>query len=258
MIFNLTSGGASSGGLNFTVVGGTSAPSSPADNTIWVNTSTSITGWAMQGSAPTGSEGLVWIKTALSGNTAFNALKKNAIQIAVVGCQQYVSGSWANVAAQIWQNSAWVEFSSENLVLFEAGAGDSGKWTGSGWTFWSNTCASGTIADSALKVSAPNNSYQAIGTASKVDLTNYSKIYVDATYTQNNGGVIYLVVTSADAEKNVANGVTGSVYTDARVTGAITLDVSSMTGEHYIAFSAAGGSTSGWDGTLTVTKVYLE
>ena len=36
-------GGAS---LNFKVVGGTAAPASPKENTVWVNTSTAITGWA--------------------------------------------------------------------------------------------------------------------------------------------------------------------------------------------------------------------
>lgn len=46
MIFNM-GGGGNSGGieLNFKVVGGTSAPSSPIENTIWINTSAEITGW---------------------------------------------------------------------------------------------------------------------------------------------------------------------------------------------------------------------
>ena len=39
--------------LNFKVVGGTSAPSNPKENTIWVNTSTAITSWDFSATEPT-------------------------------------------------------------------------------------------------------------------------------------------------------------------------------------------------------------
>ena len=255
MIFNLTSGGASSGGLNFTVVGGTSAPSSPADNTIWVNTSTSITGWAMQGSAPSGSEGLVWIKTALSGNTAFNALKKNAIQVAVTGCQQYVSGAWANVAAQIWQNSAWVEFSTENLVLFEAGAGDSGKWTGSGWSYGSYSSGSGTVSDESLKLTTTTSPpYVILGTASTIDLTNYSTLHIECSFSKpSGGGVPYVVAVTGT---NVNSGQKFSQ--DLRNGTSFDIDVSAISEACYIVIYGSGSSATGSGGVLTVTKVYLE
>lgn len=38
--------------LNFDVVGGVSAPTNPKENTIWVNTSTPITSWSIDGRAP--------------------------------------------------------------------------------------------------------------------------------------------------------------------------------------------------------------
>lgn len=38
--------------LNFKVVGGTSAPSNPKENTIWVNTSTAITSWDFSATEP--------------------------------------------------------------------------------------------------------------------------------------------------------------------------------------------------------------
>ena len=38
--------------LNFKVVGGTTKPSSPSANTIWVNTDTEITGWSLSSSDP--------------------------------------------------------------------------------------------------------------------------------------------------------------------------------------------------------------
>lgn len=254
MIFNLTSGGASSGGLNFNVVGGTSAPSSPGDNTIWINTSTSITGWAMQGEAPSGSEGLVWIKTALSGTTAFNALKKNAIQIAVTGCQQYVSGAWANVAAQIWQNSAWVEFSTENLVLFEAGGSGSSKWTNSGWSYTqggSYKVSGGTVGDDALAVTATyGRDYVVVGTAETYDLSNYSNLHVEYTFTSGGVGEVR-VCTGLDLNTTVKS------QTQITSGTSLDLDISSLSGAHYIVFDAAGSNSYGYNGVLTVTNVYL-
>ena len=53
MIGRTNAGGGAGGGLNFKVVGGTSAPASPKENTIWVNTSTAITSWDFSATEPT-------------------------------------------------------------------------------------------------------------------------------------------------------------------------------------------------------------
>ncbi len=50
MIFNMSGGGGT--GLNFTVVGGTAAPSNPKENTIWVDTDTEITSWDFSAMQP--------------------------------------------------------------------------------------------------------------------------------------------------------------------------------------------------------------
>ena len=55
MIFNLNNFSSSSSGqgaLNFKVVGGTTEPVSPKENTIWVNTDTEITDWAFSNKNP--------------------------------------------------------------------------------------------------------------------------------------------------------------------------------------------------------------
>ena len=252
---NAGGGGSGGGGMNFKVIGSASQPGNPSENTVWVKTSNTVTGWAMQGSAPSGSEGLVWIKTALTGNTAFNALKKNAIQIAVVGCQQYVSGAWANVAAQIWQSDAWVEFSTENLVLFEAGAGDSSKWTNSGWSYTqggSYKVSGGTVGDDALTVTATyGRDYVIVGTAATYDLSNYSKLHVEYTFTSGCVGEVR-VCTGLDLNTTVKS------QTQITSGTSLDLDISSLSGAHYIVFDAAGSSAYGYSGVLTVTKVYLE
>lgn len=48
---NFSTGGAGAG-INFKVVGGTSAPASPKENTIWVNTNTAVHGWDFSATEP--------------------------------------------------------------------------------------------------------------------------------------------------------------------------------------------------------------
>ena len=48
----MTNAGGGSAALNFKIVGGTTAPSSPSENTIWVNTSTPISDWIFSASQP--------------------------------------------------------------------------------------------------------------------------------------------------------------------------------------------------------------
>ena len=50
MIHEMIGGGGAS--LNFKVVGGTSTPSSPKENTIWVNTDAEISSWAFSAEEP--------------------------------------------------------------------------------------------------------------------------------------------------------------------------------------------------------------
>ena len=72
----MNGGGGGSAGLNFTVIGGTTEPTSPSENMIWVNTSTTITSWTFSPNQPTGSEGMVWFMTNTSSPINFNALEK--------------------------------------------------------------------------------------------------------------------------------------------------------------------------------------
>ena len=52
MILNLSGGGSSGAALNFKVVGGTSAPANPSENTIWVNTDTPFNAWEFSAENP--------------------------------------------------------------------------------------------------------------------------------------------------------------------------------------------------------------
>lgn len=111
MIGITNAGGGGDGSLNFKVVGGTSAPAAPAENTIWVNTAADITGWAFAPAAPSSpKEGTVWLKTGLNSPVGFNAIKKNGLWVYPTACQQYVSGAWVAKTAKTYQSGAWVEW----------------------------------------------------------------------------------------------------------------------------------------------------
>lgn len=109
MIGPIIGGGAA--GLNFKVIGGTIQPTSPGENTIWVNTSNDITGWVFSATAPTSPvAGMVWFATSNSSSVAFNAVKKNGIWVYPAGCQQYVNGAWVTKTAKTYQNNAWKDW----------------------------------------------------------------------------------------------------------------------------------------------------
>lgn len=100
-------GGGGGGGLNFTVVGGTTAPSNPNENMIWVNTSTTITDYVFSATQPSSVNGRVWISTGTESQKAFNALKKNCIQVYPISAKQYVDGALVDLTAMSYQNGEW-------------------------------------------------------------------------------------------------------------------------------------------------------
>lgn len=103
--------GGSGGGLNFNIVGGTSTPSSPKENTIWVNTSAAVSDWVFSTAQPaTPTSNMVWFKTNNGGTVAFNAVKKNGIWVYPAVCKQFVAGAWIDKTAKTYQNGAWQDW----------------------------------------------------------------------------------------------------------------------------------------------------
>lgn len=106
------------GGLNLKVVGGTTQPTNPRENTIWINTTTAITGYALSPTQPeNGTEGLVWLKTADTG-VEINVGKKNPIVLYLSTAKLYTGGKWASVNGFVYVNSVWNQFAQEGLMIF--------------------------------------------------------------------------------------------------------------------------------------------
>lgn len=203
MIFNM-SGGGGSGSLNFEVVGGTSAPTSPKENTIWVNTDIAITSWIFNAFEPENpSAGQIWIYTGNSSPVDFNALEKNGVQVYPLTAKQYINGGWVDKTALIYQNGEWAEWA---MHLYDTGnkcVDITGDWTAAGWK-WRNTTGGngGTLAptitwnDDHFVYNGTGNhaSYTRGGcllTANNIDLANIKTIsfhVLSSTATRANSG----------------------------------------------------------------------
>lgn len=98
------------GGLNLKVVGGATQPTNPRENTIWINTTTDITGYILSPTQPeTGTEGLVWLKTADTG-VEINVGKKNAVLLHLASCNIYAGNKWDYIEAHVYRGNIWVQF----------------------------------------------------------------------------------------------------------------------------------------------------
>ena len=116
-IQTLESGGAD---LNFEVVGGATQPESPSENTIWVNTDQTVTGWALRMEAPeTPEEGMVHISLGYFGTVEINAIEENEIQMYPIAAKQYTGGVWVDVPMRVWREGAWAD--PWNALLYSSG-----------------------------------------------------------------------------------------------------------------------------------------
>lgn len=245
-------GGGGGGGLNFKVVGGTTAPTSPKENTIWVNTSVTIPSWAFSATEP-GSpvEGMVWISTGTSSTVAFNALKKNDIQAYPVSAKQYVSSQWVSVEAKSYQGGEWVSW-----IRYLYNKGDmctalGGEWVAKAVALESSTnkvTPTLTEGDSTLTMSIKSNGGGIVQKNDKIDLTDVDTLSVTGDFTAGSSPAwLKICVWTSIGTYSYQN---LAVYLGVSTSGnnaTYTIDVSSLEGEYYIGFSLYG----------TVTKVVL-
>lgn len=141
MIYNMIGGGANQ--LNFKVVGSATEPSNPAENTIWVQTSISLTtvefsdqqvspSWAMPaGFCYISIDGGYW-SSDYDARPSFGLVHKEKLIVYVKPKAAYLNtdgtaSGWASVNAYIYKSGAWVQFSSAFAatirITYPAGSG---------------------------------------------------------------------------------------------------------------------------------------
>lgn len=97
------------GGISLKVKGGTTAPASPAENTVWVNTDVAVaTVYVCYDTPSTPRSGSVWIKPADNGNNTVSLSKRDIVVLRVGVVSQYISSAWVGKDASVYVSGSWV------------------------------------------------------------------------------------------------------------------------------------------------------
>ena len=240
--------GGGSGGLNFTVVGGTTAPSNPKENMIWVNTSTAITDWVFSATQPTAASGRVWIFTGTSSTFEFNALKKNGIQVYPISAKQYVSGAWVNVAAMSYQNGEWVNWWDGTMYA----SGDEFKHITGGWSGINLTKGTTELSVSAKETTDYRGS---AWTNNFVDLSGYKTINFTCSAELDEYKACAVLITTNQTANDSAEGMiakwTTPTTTIANKTYSLEIPSGLPNSGYWVKLFA-------WNTTFKVSKIWLE
>ena len=225
MIYVL-SGGA---GLKLKVVGGTAAPASPGENTVWVNTDTEISGYAFSSTQPENpAEGFVWFAIGAASNAAMNVDKKNTVMLYPLSCKQYINGAWVTKTAKTYQGGAWVEWTYYLFNISDQCTGVTG-----GWEAYANGIMSAN--DGYIGVQSNDSSVvAAVGTIKPIDLTNFKTLKGFACRLHN-GGKELIGVTKT--KEPIFTAYTAPAYNTSGVFSEFSVDVSGLSGEYYITLS---------------------
>ena len=263
-------GGGSGSELNFEVVGGTTQPENPKENTIWINTDTEITEWIFSATEPENLvEGMVWIRTGVIRSGEFNVLKKNSIQLYPDSAQHYINGSFVKVETMIYQNSEWTLL--WNGVLLKPN-NTCDEYTG-GWIadasigIWSAGTNTPTVThnNNIVKVTLTGNNIRGCyRTVDKVNFDDYKflKVHFNNLIYSDRGAIAVAITSKLNAS---ADGNAAAIWINENIVyqevslydKTITLDISNVSGEFYVAIIVRT-----YDNTNTIsaniTKVYLE
>jgi len=133
-VSNLASKIAEIDSLNFRVLHGSSQPSSPKANDIWIKSGTAVNGYRFCSNTPSGTNtntGNVYIVSETSSDRTTNNTvpvlnildkKENGQTIRcllnLTGCYQVVNGEWVSMDAYLYKGGAWLQFSSAFTALY--------------------------------------------------------------------------------------------------------------------------------------------
>ena len=248
-------GGAS---LNFKVVGGTTEPANPSENTIWIDTDTEVTGYVFSATEPAAPvEGMVWISTGTSSPVEFNALKKNGITVYPFSAKQYVGGAWVDKTAKSYQNGAWVEWAT---YLYNYGT-DFIELTGDFSITEESSRGTRTFtknADSlylAATGASGGGTNFTVATAKKIDLTQFNTLCAQIKFTNTQ----YCGFALGAHTTNDVFPYDGICYTSIseNQNGIISVDVSQLSGSYYVYVGLYGNAANNY-GNCYVYEVYLK
>lgn len=251
MLGRTNTGGGGGAGLNFNVVGNPQ-PSNPSENTIWVNTDVKITDEVLSGVEPASpAEGSVWVETGTDGEIVFSVVKNKAIQIHPLSAKQYISGAWVEKTAQIFQDGEWKDWIDWSKWVVKDGrykvnmVATGKKWDSS----YSETTFTVTEEDGYILFS--HGSHTGMVYWGQVDLTNANTLTIEGDFSGINSSYRSDYMFMVWTEIGTYIPTNRVAFTQLTNTGA-TLDVSSLTGKHYVGFSVRH------TGSEKVTNLWME
>ena len=250
--------------LNFEIVGGTTQPSNPAENMIWVNTNIDISSWSFAVDQPTElEEGMVWFKTATSSGAEFNALKNNSLQVYVVTAKQCVDGALVNVDVCIYKDGTWAAF---GVFLFNYGT-QTYNWTASSLVSYissnnvSVTPGVSTNDDGSITLYVNRGGYN-FGSGiyrvyDAIDLANFKTLNISTEVSGLATWFLTVYPTNADAWGDDTSRGGDTVAILGLASGSYTgiLDISSLTGEYYVGVGGLSGYSDG--GYCKLNTLYM-
>ena len=265
----INAGGSSGGGLNLKVVGGSVRPTG-SENTIWVNTSTAINGYAFSATAPENPvEGMVWFGIGKASTAPINIDKKNTVMLYPVSCQQYVSGAWATKPAETYLNGSWTTWM---CVLWDYGDNTavSGGWGANNFSPSTTMYSEGGVSvDSATGIVYVWSGYESSARGASytnlipIDMTPFSTMAVyieeaqDGWYSPNS----YFGVTPARTgntqwtERKAGVSMTPSAAAAQKV---VTVDISNVNEPCYVLVAVfQGGGAADSESKIAFSKIEL-
>lgn len=230
--------------LNFDVVPGLTQPGTAADNTIWVKTE-KIGAWYFSTTQPDGMQKWdVWFQTGTTSKVEFNALKKNGIQVYLLGAKQYVNGALTDVPCFIYLGGEWKDLVS-NLYVYNAG--DQCNDVTGGWT---------KVEGGAEKVSFDNKKITftygsgsgrsaAAYTVNKIDVSKYKTMVVTgkiikSDVSEDNQSLVFGLTTSKTAS-TPSDWSSSKIY-NTKGEFEETLDISNANSSYYVCLYAHGSN----------------
>lgn len=238
------------GGLNLKVVGGTTQPTAPRENTIWINTATAITGYVLSPTQPeNGTEGLVWLKTADTG-VEINVGRKNAVLLHLSTAKLYTGGKWVSVNGFVYVNSVWNQFAKEGIMVFDRTQQEYADINRNILAVRDEEYISRKDADPYIQMTISVSSAITRGYQWKnpVDVTDYNTMEV-VGYSRkaiNQAGLSPNLNESRNEIVSAAHQTFGTERSTMKI------DISSLTGNMYVGFSLKKGG-----GSIYVESVYL-
>ena len=242
--------GGGGGDLNYKVIAVASdsaLPSTAAENTIAVITTTAITSYVFASTAPASPvEGMVWFATGTASSVGFNAIKRNGLWVYPTGCQQYVSGAWAAKTAKTYKGGAWVDWTRWLYNNGDQHIDITGGWTTDGVVYGTNgvyTNGGISFTDTAIRMTRQNvrGNIPAVSTVNKVDLSEFETLKVN--FDLSVGGTQFRIyVSNAKSPYDVT--AVASQFFNASVGNdqTATLDVSGVNTSVYIVLCSFSGN----------------